>query len=168
MIPLRDCQTAGEVLENFREVRARMRATIAAAQVRLAPPPPPPEPEPEPQAPVEPAPPPKPPPAVPSRVMTKPQRVMRLVSQHLQISPDDMCSIDRTAPVVLARSTAMYLLRKLSPQQSLPWIGKIFGRDHTTVLHALESMQEKVVTDPEYAALVAMMLNQLQRRREGK
>jgi len=45
-----------------------------------------------------------------------------------------------------ARQIAIYLIRKLT-NLSLPEIGKEFGRDHTTILHACNKMEMAVKSD---------------------
>ena len=37
---------------------------------------------------------------------------------------------------------------------SLPNIGKVFNRDHSTVLHSLEQCDNKIKTDPAFAFTV--------------
>ena len=47
-----------------------------------------------------------------------------------------------------ARQIAIYLIRKLT-NLSLPEIGKEFGRDHTTILHAVNKIETAVKGDNE-------------------
>ena len=47
-----------------------------------------------------------------------------------------------------ARQIAIYLIRKLT-NLSLPEIGKEFGRDHTTILHAVNKIETAVKSDNE-------------------
>ncbi len=42
----------------------------------------------------------------------------------------------------------MYLARELTPH-SLPTIGRFFGRDHTTVIHAIHRIEELSAADWE-------------------
>lgn len=61
---------------------------------------------------------------------------------------------DRRPAVSRARKIAMYLARELT-EQSLPEIGRGFGgRDHSTVLHAVRSVEAEVSRDPELALTV--------------
>jgi len=47
----------------------------------------------------------------------------------------------RQRPIVTARQTAMYVVRELT-DLSYPAIARLFGgRDHTTVIHAVEKTQ---------------------------
>ena len=60
----------------------------------------------------------------------------------------------RAKDISLARQIAMYLIRRMT-NLSLKEIGKEFeGRDHTTVLHSLERVEELVKTDPEKAEII--------------
>jgi hypothetical protein len=45
------------------------------------------------------------------------------------------------------RQVAMYLSRELTPK-SYPGIGRLFNRDHTTVIHACQRVEFKMATDP--------------------
>jgi len=60
----------------------------------------------------------------------------------------------RTKETSLARQIAMYLIRNMT-KLSLKEIGKEFNnRDHTTVLHAIERIEEFCKTKPEIAEVV--------------
>ncbi|BBF92094.1 chromosomal replication initiator protein DnaA [Blastochloris tepida] len=83
--------------------------------------------------------------------------IIRLVAEHSGISKQDILSSRRTANVVLPRQVAMYLAKTLT-LRSLPEIGRRFGgRDHTTVLHAVRKIEEKVKTDRAFADEVELL-----------
>jgi chromosomal replication initiator protein len=63
------------------------------------------------------------------------QMIMRSVAQYFSLTIDDLTGVNRTANIAMARQVAMYLCRDLT-EMSLPKIGSMFGRDHTTVMHA--------------------------------
>ena len=53
---------------------------------------------------------------------------------------DELCSTSRQRPLVAARQIGMYVCRNLT-EESYPSIGRAFGgRDHTTVIHAVEKV----------------------------
>ena len=55
---------------------------------------------------------------------------------------------------MLFRSIAMYLIRRMT-NLSLKEIGKEFeGRDHTTVLHSIERIEDLSKNDPEKAEII--------------
>ncbi|MEL6413198.1 MAG: helix-turn-helix domain-containing protein, partial [Bacteroidota bacterium] len=56
----------------------------------------------------------------------------------------------RKREVVLARQTAMYLSKKYT-NHSLKSIGDYFGgRDHSTVIHALQTINDLLDTNPPF------------------
>ncbi|WP_428031515.1 helix-turn-helix domain-containing protein [Ancylobacter sp.] len=78
--------------------------------------------------------------------------VLRAVCRHYDVSRDDLLSRRRTANVMMPRQVAMYLARFLT-LRSLPEIGRrMGGRDHTTVMHAVNKLARQVETDAAVAA----------------
>jgi chromosomal replication initiator protein len=71
-----------------------------------------------------------------------------------------LLSSHRNARLVFARQVAMYLLRK---QIGLAFaaIGERYGRDHTTVLHAVRAIEARRACDPEVRRLVATLEERL-------
>lgn len=68
-------------------------------------------------------------------------RIQRVVAHHYGIPLREMTSDRRFRAVARPRQVAMYLCRSLTPH-SLPAIGLHFGgRDHTTVLHAIRTIE---------------------------
>jgi len=87
-------------------------------------------------------------PQEPRRV--KIEEIQRIVARQYNVSRADLLSSRRTANVVRPRQIAMYLAKTLT-LRSLPEIGRRFGgRDHTTVLHAVEKIQNLLNEDPKF------------------
>lgn len=73
---------------------------------------------------------------------------MDVVSDHYAIKISDMKSKRRTRNITYPRQIAMYLIRELT-DRSLPEIGEAFGgRDHTTVIHAVDKIERELKLDP--------------------
>ncbi len=69
------------------------------------------------------------------------EEIMRIVCDHFNVKPCDLKSKTRAKPIVVPRQIAMYLIKKFL-DKSLVDIGKAFGgKDHTTVMNALERVQ---------------------------
>jgi len=69
-----------------------------------------------------------------------PQMIVEATASSYGFSVDSVCGPSRTRPLVTARQVAMYLVRNLT-DYSYPAIGRVFGgRDHTTVIHAVEKI----------------------------
>ena len=73
--------------------------------------------------------------------------IQRLVGEYFHTTPEDMRSAKRQRSVLYPRQVAMYLCRTLT-DSSLPEIGRAFGgRDHSTVLHAVEKINRESAQD---------------------
>ena len=67
--------------------------------------------------------------------------LLKEISEILGFSVDAMRGKSRQRPLVTARQTAMYVFRELT-DLSYPAIARLFGgRDHTTVIHAVDKIQ---------------------------
>jgi chromosomal replication initiation ATPase DnaA len=64
------------------------------------------------------------------------------ISMESGISVSDILSTKRPRPIAHARQDAMLAIRE-ELGWSLPRIGRIFGRDHTTVKHGIEAAGER-------------------------
>ncbi len=90
----------------------------------------------------------------PREVEVDPQEIVRKVAEHFSLRPEDLLGGGRRKEVVLPRQIAMYLVRELT-RASLPEIGQLFGgRDHTTVLYAIQKIQELAESDREVQGLL--------------
>jgi chromosomal replication initiator protein len=89
------------------------------------------------------------------------ERIQRKVAEFYSIPLAEMRSKRRFRKMARPRQIAMYFARELTPM-SLPSIGNRFGkRDHTTVMHAIKTVERLVATDPEFAADVAALREEL-------
>lgn len=71
------------------------------------------------------------------------------VCAHYNLPAIEMTSQRRAREVARPRMVAMTLSKQMTPQ-SLPAIGKMFGnRDHTTVIHAVRTVERLCLSDPE-------------------
>ena len=78
-----------------------------------------------------------------------PDLVIRVASDYFDLTTDDIKSPNRSRPLVTARQISMYLCRELT-DLSLPEIGRRFGgRDHSTVIHAINKILKQL---PERSA----------------
>jgi len=81
---------------------------------------------------------------LPQQVNLAPEKVVGLVARYFNLSEEKLLSRDRSRDVALPRQVAMYLLREVA-QISLPQIGETLGgRDHTTVMYAIEKISREV------------------------
>lgn len=83
-------------------------------------------------------------------------KICDLVSGQFQVSVQDLCSKSRKKTVTVPRQIAMYLARKHT-EQSLAEIGRVFKRDHSTVLHAIKVVSDKLIRDASVNAQIDLL-----------
>ena len=69
--------------------------------------------------------------------------IMEETAKYFGLSVDDLTSKSRSRPLTTARHVAMYLVRECTGM-TLPKIGEIFARDHTTALHGINKIDSSM------------------------
>lgn len=87
----------------------------------------------------------------------EPRRIAARVAARHGLTLDDLAGRRRDARHVSARQEAMFVLRQAT-RLSLPAIGAIFGRHHTTVLAGLRRVEVRLKHDPDYVGRVAALI----------
>ena len=83
----------------------------------------------------------------PTKKPTTVSDIQRTVASHYHLRIEDLRGRSRQKDIVFPRQIAMYLARQMTGL-SLPKIGEEFGkRDHTTVLHACDKVEQEIKTD---------------------
>ena len=96
-----------------------------------------------------------------SRLNSK--QIAQAVAEYYHISLDAMCGKQRDKHIVMPRQIAMYLIRQ-ETQVSLLEIGQLFGgRDHSTVMHACEKIDQAVNINPTLRREIVAIREQLLR-----
>lgn len=80
--------------------------------------------------------------------------IQNAVAAHFYLSREDFLGESRVRALARPRQIAMYMSRGLTPR-SFPEIGKLFGRDHATIVHGVRQIDALVSDDAElYDAIV--------------
>ena len=86
--------------------------------------------------------------------------LQKVVTEHYNVSLENLKSKTRKKEIVIARQVAMYLAKQYT-NHSLKSIGHYCGgRDHSTVIHALQTVNDMLDTQPQFS----LSLEELKRK----
>ena len=89
------------------------------------------------------------------------QQILDVVTKYYNVRLSDLQSKKRHKSIAFPRQVCMFLARK-NTRYSLEEIGGYFGgRDHTTVLHAVRTVEADTKEDPQIADQLIHLQNQL-------
>jgi chromosomal replication initiator protein len=98
---------------------------------------------------------------LPQRSDVPPQKIIELVAKEWQTTVEALLGRDRSQKIAQPRQVAMYLLRK-ETDASLPQIGEVLGgRDHTTVMYAIQKIASDIETKTDLRKRVVNVKQQL-------
>lgn len=89
------------------------------------------------------------------------ETIQRAVCEYLEVDLDALKAQSRKREIVQARQLAMYFAKELT-NQSLKTIGFHFGgRDHSTVIHSLQTVSNLMATDRDFNKQVQTLRKKL-------
>lgn len=94
-----------------------------------------------------------------SKLITE-DRIIEVVGDYYHLTENQIKSKVRTSQIALARQICMYLCRTIVGTPFLK-IGKIFGRDHSTVMTACEKVDLLLKTDSQLQSAISTLKKQL-------
>ncbi len=99
-----------------------------------------------------------------TRVTLSIEEIQRLVCEYFSIEEDLVRAKTRKREVVQARQAAMFFCKELT-QHSLKTIGLHFGgRDHSTVIHANQSVSNQIDTDSKFREMIEEIRHKIELR----
>ncbi|MDX1639730.1 MAG: helix-turn-helix domain-containing protein, partial [Balneolaceae bacterium] len=82
------------------------------------------------------------------------EQIQNYVCEYFGIDTNKVREKTRKQEIVEARQIAMYLAKQFT-DSSLKTIGLHFGgRDHSTVIHAIQTVEERMQTSPKHERIV--------------
>jgi hypothetical protein len=78
------------------------------------------------------------------------RHIQEVVAADFGLSSDEIRSNRKLPEQAHPRQVAMYLARELTPL-SLPSIGRIFDRDHSTIVHGIRATKSRISSDRSLA-----------------
>lgn len=76
------------------------------------------------------------------------EKIIETVCEHFSLTEKQVQGRDRFKEYVYARHIIFYLLRK-NTKMTLKSAGELLHRDHTTVIHSVETLNNLMYTEPD-------------------
>ena len=90
-------------------------------------------------------------------------KIFAAVYQKFNIPKDEVVGKKRNKEIAIARHVAIYLIREIT-EMSFPNIGKIFDRNHSTILSSIDIVKRRIVSDAIFHADIEKMKKDIQGR----
>ena len=74
-------------------------------------------------------------------------KIFAAIEKKYDVSKSELVGKSRVKDVAQARHVAIYLIRTIT-EMSLPNIGKLFNRDHSTVISSIDAIEKKISSSP--------------------
>lgn len=86
-----------------------------------------------------------------------PEAIIQAVCEALKVSKPDLVGPERTAKLKVARRISIGLILMSDPMITLKEVGKIFGRNHTTIIYNRDQFYDQNGSDREITNKVKMV-----------
>ena len=91
-----------------------------------------------------------------------PNYIIKVVADHFNVKPEDITSARRNIEYVTPRHIAMYICKELLSNYSYKGIAKIMNRkDHTTIMHACQTVEDKMKVDVDFKNTVDIIMKKI-------
>ncbi len=98
------------------------------------------------------------------RVTLTVEEIQRIAAEYFNLDERLLRDKTRKREVVLARQVAMFFAKELTTHSLKDIGGRFGGRDHSTVIHGIQSIENQMETDPRFRETVEGLRHQLQLR----
>lgn len=96
----------------------------------------------------------------PAKGKLTPEGILNNAADFFGVPVAELTGRNRSAKIALPRQIVMYVMRE-ELGASLPQIGQILDRDHTTVIHGIERVMTEMERDPNLVQTIATFRNRL-------
>ena len=87
-----------------------------------------------------------------------PEYILSTVGDHFGLTIEDLCSKKKSAKYMQPRQICMYLCREMLMNANLSDIGNyIGGRDHSTIIHGINKIEQLMETDEELRQTIQLL-----------
>ena len=87
-------------------------------------------------------------------------KIFAAVYKKYGIPKEDILGSRRTKEIAFARHVTSYLIRNIT-EMSLPNIGKLLGRDHSTIISSIDTIEKKLRTDKIFNIEIEQMIKEV-------
>jgi len=84
--------------------------------------------------------------------------IVRVVADYYKLSYNDLKGKKRTKNIAFPRQVAMYIARDITEYSTTELGFEFGGRDHTTVMHACQKIEEKLKLDPNLESTIQALV----------
>ncbi len=89
-----------------------------------------------------------------------PEFIIDIVCEHFDVNVSDIMSPKRDNYIAVPRQIAMFLSKRYTNQSSTD-LAKIFGRDHSTIIHGVDKIEKQIKNDPSFEAQIDTLIKKL-------
>ncbi len=87
-------------------------------------------------------------------------KIFSLIWRKYNIKREDIVSSRRTKDIANARHITVYIIRTVT-EMSLPNIGRLIERDHSTVMSSIETVERRMLQDPVFRTEIEEMCKEI-------
>lgn len=88
--------------------------------------------------------------------------ILKVVADYYKLSYNDLKGKKRTKNIAFPRQMAMYIAREITEFSTTELGFEFGGRDHTTVMHACQKIEENLKTDPNLNSTIDTLKRSIQ------
>jgi chromosomal replication initiator protein len=89
------------------------------------------------------------------------ESILRVIADHYKLSYTDIKGKKRTKNIAFPRQIAMFIAREITEYSTTELGFEFGGRDHTTVMHACQKIEERLKLDPNLDSTIQALVRHI-------